>query len=559
MSDAAGSKKNAAIASVAGVLLVACVVATTVSVTKQGGGSSEGEQGLTTSTKSAHAICATTDYKDTCETSLSDAKNTSNPKELIKVAFDAAMKNLSDVISHSALLKKASKDPRTSGALDVCKQVLNDSVDDIRRSLDKVEGFGMDKMQEYADDIKVWLSGAITNQQTCLDAFQNTSGDTGEKMKKLLNFTGELTSNGLAMVTQFSDVLQTLEIPGMKKRRRRILLDDEFAEERSRLLLGMASPSNLKPKAVVAKDGSGHFKTINGAIKAIPPKNNVLYVIKIKAGIYKEQVMVPRKMNKVVFVGEGPTKTKITGGLNFIDGVATFKTATVAIQGDGFMARDIGIENSAGAAKHQAVALRVSADDAIFYNCRIDGYQDTLYTHSYRQYFRNCTITGTIDFIFGDAAAVFQNCRMIVRKPLGNQACMITAQGRKDHRGVGAIVIQNSEFLPDAAIKTVKPAVTVYLGRPWKEFSRTIIMKSYIHAFIHPTGWSPWMGNFGLNTCWYAEYQNRGPGANTKARVNWKCYQKRITPEVANQFTAGVYLKGDAWIKPTGIPYTAGM
>ncbi|XP_019158999.1 PREDICTED: pectinesterase-like [Ipomoea nil] len=557
MSDP-GSKKNAAIASVAGVLLVACAVAATVSVSKNGGGSSEGQQQLTTSTKSAHAICATTDYKDTCETSLSNAKNTSNPKELIKVAFDAAMKNLSDVISHSPLLKKASKDPRTSGALDVCKQVLNDSMDDMRRSLDKVEGFGMERMKEYSDDVKVWLSGAITNQQTCLDAFQNTTGDTGEKMKKLLNFTGELTSNGLAMVTQFSEVLQTLDIPGLEMKKKRRLLEEEEEEEerrRSRLLLLL----QLKPKAVVAKDGSGRFKTIKSAISAIPPTNNVIYVIKIKAGIYKEQVTVPRKMNKVVFVGDGPTKTKITGGLNFIDGTATFKTATVAIQGDGFMARDIGIENSAGAVKHQAVALRVSADDAIFYNCRIDGYQDSLYTHSYRQYFRNCTITGTIDFIFGDAAAVFQNCRMIVRKPLGSQACMITAQGRQDHRGVGAIVIQNSEFLPEAALKTVKPPVTVYLGRPWKEYSRTIIMKSYIDAFIHPTGWAPWMGNFGLNTCWYAEYQNRGPGAKTNARVNWKGYQKRITPEVAKRFTAGVFLKGDAWIKPTGIPYNSGI
>ncbi|RAL46286.1 hypothetical protein DM860_016719 [Cuscuta australis] len=552
MADA-GKKKNVAIASVAAVLLVACVVAATLSVTnKKGAGGAH----VSTSTKAVHAICATTDYKETCETSLTEAKNTSNPKELIEVAFNAAMKNLSDAISHSVLLKEAAKDPRTSGALDTCKELLDDSVDDLKRSFDKVEGFDMDKIEEYADDLKVWLSGAISHQQACLDAFENTTGDAGEKMKKFLKFAGELTSNGLAMVTQFSDVLQTLEIPGMK---RRLLAHDEadgggFADAGRRLLA-----ADIKANAVVAQDGSGDYKTINEALKAVPPKNNDTYVIKIKAGVYKEQVMVPRKMNKIVFVGDGPTATKITGSLNFIDGVNTYRTATVAIQGDGFMARDIGFENSAGANKHQAVALRVSADNAIFYNCHIDAYQDTLYTHSYRQYYRDCTISGTIDFIFGDAAAVFQNCKMVVRKPLENQACMVTAQGRKDHRGVGGLVLQNCEIIPDAAIKGANPPVQVFLGRPWKEFSRTIIMQSFIDGFIDPTGWSPWMGTFGLDTCWYAEYNNRGAGADTSKRVDWKGYQKQVSPQVASQFTAGVYLQGDDWIKPTGIPYDSGM
>ncbi|CAH9140645.1 unnamed protein product [Cuscuta epithymum] len=563
MADA-GKRKNVAIAGVAAVLLVACVVAATLSVTNKKGGNSGGSGGggqVTTSTKAVHAICATTDYKDACETSLVDAKNTSNPKELIKVAFNSAMKNLSDAISHSAVLKEAAKDPRTSGALDTCKELLDDSVDDLKRSFSKVEDFDMDKIEEYADDLKVWISGAITHQQTCLDAFENTTGDAGEKMKKLLKFAGELTSNGLAMVTQFSDVLQTLEIPGMKRRllsHEKKAGDDGGLPADGRRFL-TADPASVKANAVVAQDGSGDYKTINEALKAVPEKNNDTYVIKIKAGVYKEQVMVPRKMNKIVFLGDGPTATKITGSLNFIDGVNTYRTATVAIQGDGFMARDIGFENSAGASKHQAVALRVSADNAIFYNCQIDAYQDTLYTHSYRQYYRNCVISGTIDFIFGDAAAVFQNCKMLVRKPLENQACMVTAQGRKDHRGVGGIVLQNCEILPDEAIKGANPPVQVFLGRPWKEYSRTIIMQSYIDGFIDPTGWSPWMGSFGLDTCWYAEYQNRGAGANTDKRVDWKGYQKQISPQVASQFTAGVYLQGDDWIKPTGIPYDSGM
>lgn len=546
--------KKVAIAGVASILLVACVVAATVSVTNKGSSSE-----VTTSTKEVEAICAPTDYKDTCKSSLSGASNTNDPKELVKVAFQVAMKNISDAISRSALLKEAAKDPRTSDALDLCKTLLNNSFGDLERSYDAAGDFDVHKIQEYANDLKVWLSGAITQQETCLDAFENTTGDTGEKMKHLLKTAGELTSNGLAIITQFTEAASTFEA---SKVNRRLLSDNDgfplFVDATARRLLD-ANPASIKPNVVVAKDGSGQFKSINDAINNAPPKNDATYVIKIKAGVYNEYVIVPKKMNHIVFIGDGPTKTKITGNKNYIDGIGTFQTATVAIEGEHFIARDIGFENTAGANKHQAVALRVSADYAIFYNCAIDAYQDTLYTHAYRQYYRDCSISGTIDFIFGDASAVFQNCKMIVRKPLENQACMVTAQGRTEHRGVGGIVLQNCEILPAADLKTVNPPTKVFLGRPWKEYARTLIMQSYIDGFIAPEGWAPWNGNFALDTLWYAEYQNRGSGSDISKRVNWKGYLKNISPQEANKFTAGVYIQGDEWIQPTGIPYDSGM
>lgn len=223
------------------------------------------------------------------------------------------------------------------------------------------------------------------------------------------------------------------------------------------------------------------------------------------------------------------------------------------------MAKDIGIENTAGAIKHQAVALRVSGDKAIFHNCQFDGYQDTLYVHAYRQFFRDCTITGTIDFIFGDASSVFQNCKMIVRKPMANQACMVTAQGRKDRRGVGAIVMQNCEIRAEHEFISTQPTIKAYLGRPWKEFSRTIIMQSLIDGFIDPQGWSVWAGDFALNTLFYAEYENRGIGANSNNRVNWRGYKKNIGKEIAAGFAPGVFILADEWVRLSGVPYESGL
>lgn len=229
-----------------------------------------------------------------------------------------------------------------------------------------------------------------------------------------------------------------------------------------------------------------------------------------------------------------------------------------AVNGDGFIAKDIGFENSAGPDKHQAVALRVSADMTIFHNCVMEGYQDTLYTHSYRQFYRQCVISGTIDFIFGNAAAVFQDCKIIVRKPLSNQSGMVTAQGRKDQHSVGGLVLDGCTITAEPEYMNAVPMPKSYLGRPWKEFSRTIIMHSFLDKNIDPEGWAPWTGTFALDTCYYAELNNKGPGADTGKRVTWKGI-KKISQQEAQAFSPGVYIQGDSWIKATNVPYESGL
>ncbi|KAL0367762.1 UNVERIFIED_CONTAM: putative pectinesterase/pectinesterase inhibitor 28 [Sesamum radiatum] len=672
---------KAAVAGLAAILVVAMVVAVAIGVTRKESESSSISAG---STKAVQSICAPTDYKDTCEQSLSHS-NATDPKELIKAAFEFTEKNIGDVIKNSPLFKEAAQDDDTKQALAICQEVLDTAIDDLKRSFDTVGEFDASKANEYLEDLKTWLSAVITNHETCIDAFENTTGgsvasgrkllseeeadlfisnkerslmglqpnavvaqdgsgqfktisaaiasvpqknnqtfvihvkagvykeyveipkkvnkivligdgplktrisgrknyaegvktfhtatvgDTGEKMKNLLKTAREMSSNGLAMVSNMSSIISSLQLGNPASRK--LLLSEKVGyggdptdyapgeephfnlDSKRRQLL---SATSFKPNAVVAQDGSGQFNTIRAAIASVPPKNNQLFVIHVKAGVYKEQVQIPKKMNKIVLIGDGPLKTRISGRLNFAEGVKTYHTATVAVNADDFMAKDIGFENTAGALGHQAVALRVSGDRAVFYNVHIDGYQDTLYSHTYRQYYRDCSISGTIDFIFGDAVALFQNCKFVVRKPGPNQACMITAQGRIDRHSLGVISIQNGDIVAEPALLQASPPHKVYLGRPWKQLSRTIIMQSNIGGFIAPEGWSPWAGNFALDTLYYAEYQNRGPGSDLKARVTWKGIQK-LSPQMAESWTGGKLFGGDEWVKNSGVPYVPTM
>ena len=237
------------------------------------------------------------------------------------------------------------------------------------------------------------------------------------------------------------------------------------------------------------------------------------------------------------------------------------KNMHAAIQGDYFAAIGVGFENSAGAQKHQAVALRVQADKSIFYKCRMDGYQDTLYAHTMRQFYRDCVITGTIDFIFGDSVAIFQNCTFVVRKPLSNQQCIVTAQGRKERYQPSGIVIQGGAILADPAYHPLRFDNKAYLARPWKNFSRTVFMDTYIDDLIQPDGYMPWQGPEGLSgmdTCYYAEYNNRGPGSDKTKRVKWQGVKSNFTSQGATNFLPSVFFHGDDWIRVTRIPYNPG-
>ncbi|KAI9115315.1 hypothetical protein K1719_013634 [Acacia pycnantha] len=240
--------------------------------------------------------------------------------------------------------------------------------------------------------------------------------------------------------------------------------------------------------------------------------------------------------------------------LNFVDGTPTFSSATFAVFGKNFMAKDMGFRNTAGPQKHQAVALMASADQAVFYRCLIDAFQDTLYAHSLRQFYREFDIYGTVDFIFGNSAVVIQNSNILPKVPMWGQQNTITAQGKIDPNMNTGISIQNCSISPFGNLSSVQ----TYLGGPWKNYSTTVFIQSSIGDLINPSGWLPWVGNSAPDTIFYAEFQNFGPGASTNNRVKWKGLRK-FSAKQANRFTVKAFLQGDRWIPVTSTPYKSSL
>lgn len=338
--------KRIAIIGVSTFLLVAMVVAVTVSVNikDKEGSINDGKEGskshVASTMKAVKTLCAPTEYKKECEESLtSNAGNTTDPRELIKIAFNITINKISDGLSKTELMQEVEKDPRTKEALDTCKQLMNLSIAEFTRSLNAFDHFDLNNLDQVLSSLKVWLSGAVTYEETCLDAFENTTTDAGKKMQQVLQAGMRMISNGLSIITELSKTLSEMNVtkPG-----RRLLKDTQNMTDNGvfeipdwvedhvgvRKLL-TTTGTKVVAHAVVAKDGSGNFTTIGEALKHVPPKNAKPFVIYIKAGVYNEYVEVSKNMTHVVFMGDGGNLTRITGNKNFIDGVGTFRTATV--------------------------------------------------------------------------------------------------------------------------------------------------------------------------------------------------------------------------------------
>ncbi|URE13453.1 pectinesterase [Musa troglodytarum] len=531
---------KAVLGALSAVLLVAAVIG------------AASDDSLAAASKSVTAICASTDYADVCKRTLSAAINgTASPKEIIQASFTVAIKEIEAASHLSNNVSSSATDSMNKDGFDICRRLFEDATEELQAALS--ETHDLDGLARRTDDIKCWLSAVISYQQTCLDAI--TQPDLHSTMKDGLVTASQVTSNAIAIVDGLSSLFKNFQVPvNMTNIGTDAKGYPTWFSAHDRKLLAVQARGELKPNVVVAQDGSGDYKTINAALDAMPKKYTGRYVIYVKAGTYKENVLVTKDKANVFMYGDGPRKTVVTGSKNNVDGVQTMNTATFAAEGQGFIGKHMGFSNTAGPEKHQAVALRVKGDMSAFFNCRMDAFQDTLYVQAHRQFYRNCVVSGTVDFIFGDSSTVLQNCLIVVRRPMDNQQNTVTAHGRQEEKEDTALVIQNCRIVPDKSLLKIPS----YLGRPWKAYSRTIIMESTIGDLIRPEGWLPWDGDQFLKTLFYAEYGNRGPGAGTSGRVKWPGFHV-IDRQTAQQYTVNSLIQGPRWIEDSGIPYFGGF
>ncbi|XP_062209267.1 pectinesterase-like [Phragmites australis] len=428
-------------------------------------------------------------------------------------------------------------------------------------------------LDPQAEDVQTLLSAILTNQQTCADGLQAAAAAWSVR-------------NGLAVPMSNSTKLYSVSLSlftrawvppaksGGKKPRNttkpphhghgRGLFDATDDEMVRRIALeGAAATVPMVGEVTVDQSGAGNYTTIGAAVAAAPSNldgSKGYFVIHVVAGVYLENVVVPKNKKYVMMIGDGIGHSVITGNRSVDDGWTTFNSATFAVLGQGFVAVNMTFRNTAGPAKHQAVALRCGADLSTFYRCSFEAYQDTLYTHSLRQFYRACDIYGTVDYIFGNAAVVFQDCTLYSRLPMAGQSNTVTAQGRTDPNQNTGTTIQGCTIAaaPDLAANTAFPVAT-YLGRPWKLYSRTVIMQSEVDALVDLTGWMPWDGDFALSTLFYAEYNNTGPGSDTSRRVTWPGLHVFNSSVAAGNFTVENMVLGEFWLPQTGVPFTSGL
>ncbi|KAG4999266.1 hypothetical protein AAZX31_08G043500 [Glycine max] len=441
------------------------------------------------------------------------------------------------------------KDKRAKSAWEDCLELYENTLYQLKRSMNS----------NNLNDRMTWQSASIANHQTCQNGF------TDFNLPSHLNYFPSMLSNLSGLLSNSLSISKAMTLrslsssPTTKQSGGRKLLSDGFPYWLSRSDRKLLQETASKADVVVAQDGSGNYKTISEGVAAasrLSGKGRV--VVHVKAGVYKENIDIKRTVKNLMIVGDGMGATIVTGNHNAIDGSTTFRSATFAVDGDGFIARDITFENTAGPQKHQAVALRSGADHSVFYRCSFRGYQDTLYVYANRQFYRDCDIYGTVDFIFGDAVAVLQNCNIYVRKPMSNQQNTVTAQGRTDPNENTGIIIHNCRITAAGDLKAVQGSFRTFLGRPWQKYSRTVVMKSALDGLISPAGWFPWSGNFALSTLYYAEHANTGAGASTGGRVDWAGFRV-ISSTEAVKFTVGNFLAGGSWIPGSGVPFDEGL
>jgi pectinesterase len=309
------------------------------------------------------------------------------------------------------------------------------------------------------------------------------------------------------------------------------------------------------PHANPGNEDQAVFPTIQNALDHHPwPGQGGRVYIEIAPGTYQERVIVTQNHTNITFIGMGksPDDVVITNSLNAKQAGGTFFTETAEINGTGFEADNVTFENTAGNTG-QAVAVADRADRSIFKHCRFLGHQDTLFADYGRQYYVDSYIEGGVDFIFGNATAVFDHSELHANGP-----GYLTAQSRTAANQTTGYVILNSRVTSginhdappmDAATPGAKSSASAHsttgLGRPWRPYSRVVYINTELPADLNPAGWNNWNNPANEQTAYYGEFGSTGPGANPSARVPWS---HQLTADQANQYLPQNFLSGkDHW------------
>ncbi|XP_042518826.1 probable pectinesterase 8 [Macadamia integrifolia] len=298
----------------------------------------------------------------------------------------------------------------------------------------------------------------------------------------------------------------------------------------------------------VDKNGCCNFTTVQAAVNAAGVSSQKRIIIWINTGIFFEKVMVPKTKPNITFQGQGFQSTAISWNDTANSSHGTFYSGSVQVFASNFIAKNISFMNvapipSPGAAGAQAVAIRIGGDQAAFWSCGFFGAQDTVHDDWGRHYFRDCYIQGSIDFIFGNARSLYENCQLISIAspvPVGakNINGAITAHGR----------VSKDENTGFAFVNcSIGGTGRIWLGRAWRPYSRVTFAYTTMTDIISPEGWNDFNDATRDQTIFYGEYMCSGAGANMTMRAP---YVQRLNDTLASSFLNTTFIDGDQWLQP---------
>ena len=304
--------------------------------------------------------------------------------------------------------------------------------------------------------------------------------------------------------------------------------------------VGAAVPAKV---LVVAPNNPGDMGTIQQAIDSVKAASKTPVTILVRPGIYHERINIPANLPPISLVGEDPANTIIAYSLIAYDKapdgkpLGMWNTSTARIRENNFSAINITFVNDGGQGGQgytrmngQALAVRLDGTHDVFENCHFTSWQDTLLINAGRDYFENCTVTGSTDYIFGAGSAYFNRCLI---HSLGHG--YITAAKTPQAQKFGFV------FNRCRIITSTAPG-RVFLGRPWGLYANVIFKHSWMGSGINPRGWIVWDGNKqDPRTTRFAEFDSSGPGSMSPARISWL---RPLSAAAANRLTPRYVLSG---------------